>query len=83
MKISETDYAEISIKLDSSAANSAYTNGNRSNMSDTVWELIKDIENFNLNRNKKMNKMYYDSKKEILRPKLRINPQISLEMKSL
>ena len=59
LKLSYNDYAEISYKFNASNAKSASTNDSDESQSDSMCELIKDIENFNLRRKNKINEMFY------------------------
>ena len=65
LKLSCNDYAEITYKFNASNAKSASTNDTDDTMSESVSDLIRDIENFNLKRNNKMNEMYYPNKENL------------------
>ncbi len=71
MKFSSAEYAEISYKTNTSAAKSISSCDTDDTMSETVIELIKDIERINIDRNSKLNDMYYPNKKENLKVKVK------------
>jgi hypothetical protein len=71
MKFSTNEYADISYKNNSSAAKSISSCDTDDTMSETMIELIKDIERINIDRNAKINEMHYPNKKENLKVKVK------------
>lgn len=78
IKYSSTDYADISYKVNTSVAKSISSCDTDDTMSETVIELIKDIERFNIDRYSKLNDMYYPNKKTNVKVKLKNSTSNSL-----
>jgi hypothetical protein len=69
-KLSDHEYAELTFKFDSSAKKTAST-VDTSETIENINDLIKEIDKMTLNREEKMNQMYYPQKNESMKPKVK------------